>query len=81
MSDRHSFSWDNFYFGSDNVQCPTVILSTEPLTIFAKNYILDIWQGSDYASGLIKLTCHGSKICGYMGRLIYAKLIIAFTPN
>ena len=28
MSDRHSFSSDNFYVGSDNVQCPTVILST-----------------------------------------------------
>ena len=28
MSDRHSFSSDNFYVGSDNVRCPTVILST-----------------------------------------------------
>ena len=27
MSDRHSFSSDNFYVGSDNVRCPTVILS------------------------------------------------------
>ena len=31
MSDRHSFLSDNFYVGSDNVQCPTVILSTEAL--------------------------------------------------
>ena len=29
MSDRHSFLSDNFYVGSDNVRCPTVILSTE----------------------------------------------------
>ena len=29
MSDRHSFLSDNFYVGSDNVQRPTVILSTE----------------------------------------------------
>ena len=29
MSDRHSFSSDNFYVGSDNVRCPTVILSTD----------------------------------------------------
>ena len=28
MSDRHSFSLDNFYVRSDNVRCPTVILST-----------------------------------------------------
>ena len=28
MSDRHSLSSDNFYVGSDNVRCPTVILST-----------------------------------------------------
>ena len=27
MSDRHSFSLDNFYVGSDNVRCPTIILS------------------------------------------------------
>ena len=28
MSDRHLFLSDNFYVGLDNVQCPTVILST-----------------------------------------------------
>ena len=30
-------------------------------TIFAKNSILDIWQGSEYASELPKLFCSGSK--------------------
>ena len=28
MSGRHSFSSDNFYDGSNNVRCPTAILST-----------------------------------------------------
>ena len=32
MSDRHSFSLDNFYVGLDNVRCPTVILSTDIYT-------------------------------------------------
>ena len=31
------------------------------LTISAKHSILDVWQGSDYASGLFKLFCCGSK--------------------
>ena len=31
------------------------------MTISAKHSILDIWQGSDYASGLLKLFCCGSK--------------------
>ena len=30
-----------------------------PLTIFAKHSILDVWQGSEYASGLLKLLCRG----------------------
>ena len=33
------------------------------MTIFAKNSILDIWQGAEYASGLRKLTCRGSILC------------------
>ena len=33
------------------------------MTIFAKNSILDIWQGSEYTSGLRKLTCRGSILC------------------
>ena len=32
-----------------------------PLTISAKHSILDVWQGSDCASGLLKLLCCGSK--------------------
>ena len=32
MSDRHSFLSDNFYIGSDSVQCPTIIWSTEYFT-------------------------------------------------
>ena len=39
MSDRHSFSSDNFYVGSDNVQCPTVILSTGKPSIFKQFHI------------------------------------------
>ena len=34
----------------------------QPLTIFAKNFILDILQGSEYASGLLKLTSRSSKM-------------------
>ena len=33
MSDRHAFSLDNFYVGSDSVQCPTVILSTAMISL------------------------------------------------
>ena len=33
----------------------------QPLTIFTKHSILDIWQGSEYASGLLKLLCRDSK--------------------
>ena len=31
------------------------------MTISVKHSILDVWQGSDYASGLLKLLCCGSK--------------------
>ena len=31
------------------------------LFVFAKHSILDVWQGSECASGLLKLFCHGSK--------------------
>ena len=31
------------------------------MTISAKYSILDVWQGSDYASGLLRLFCCGSK--------------------
>ena len=31
------------------------------MTIFGKHFILDVWQGSEYASGLFKLFCRGSK--------------------
>ena len=41
----------------------------QPLSIYAKNSILDIWQGSDYVSGLLKLN---SKIHGYTRMFIYA---------
>ena len=33
----------------------------DPMIIFAKTSILDVWQSSEYASGLLKLFCHGSK--------------------
>ena len=45
------------------------------MTIFAKLSILDLWQSSEYASGLLKLFCGGS-IKEYIGTLIYSKLIV-----
>ena len=33
----------------------------QTLTIFAKHSILDVGQGSEYASGLLKLLCRGTK--------------------
>ena len=52
--------------------------SFKPLTIFTKQSILDVLQGSEFISDLLKLLCHGSKRDTL---LIYAKLIIVFTPN
>ena len=50
------------------------------MIIFTKYSILDVWHGSEYTSGLLKLFCRGfqrdTRDC-----LIYAKLIIVFTPN
>ena len=47
---------------------------------FRKHSILNIWHGSEYTSGLLKLfwrrSQRNSRDC-----LIYAKLIIVFTPN
>ena len=60
--------------------CQCVFSSFQPLTTFAKYSILDVWQGSKYASGLLKLICNGSKRVK-MGRFIYAKLFKVFTPN
>ena len=31
------------------------------MTISEKHSILDVWQGSDYSSGLLKLLCHSSR--------------------
>ena len=31
------------------------------MTIFVKHSILDLWQGSEHASGLLKLLCRASK--------------------
>ena len=31
------------------------------MAISAKHSILDVWQGSDYTSRLLKLLCHGSR--------------------
>ena len=52
----------------------------QPLTIFAKQFILYVWQGSEYASGLLKLFCPGSKRDA-QECLLYISLIIVFTPN
>ena len=42
---------------------------------FHKKSILDIWQGSEYASELLRLNSGGCKIREYTGRLVHAKLI------
>ena len=48
--------------------------------IFAKHSILDFEQGSQYASGLLKLLFRGCKK-DTQESLIYTKLIKVFTPN
>ena len=50
------------------------------MTIFAKQSILDVLQGSEYASGLLKLFCPGFKR-DTQESLLYIKLIILFTSN
>ena len=49
MSDRQSFSSDNFYVGSDNVRCPTVILSTAVINetihgFYSNTYQFMLWK-------------------------------------
>ena len=47
---------------SSKMEClSTKVNRFEPLTIFAKHSILDVWQGSQYAPGLLKLFCRVSK--------------------
>ena len=63
------------------MECFAVIVNGfYSLTIFAKKFILDVWQGSEYTSELLKLFSHGSK-SDTQEHLIYTKLIIVFTPN
>ena len=50
------------------------------LTIITKHSILDVWQGSEYASGLFKLFCHHSKRDTQESQ-IYANVMIVWTPN
>ena len=50
------------------------------LTIFPKYLIFDVWQCSEYASGLLKSFCNSSRR-DTEERLLYAKLNIVFTPN
>ena len=50
------------------------------MIVFTKYSILDVWNGSEYTSGLLKLFCPGSQR-HTQDCLIYAKLIIVFTPN
>ena len=53
----------------------------QPLTInFVKHSILDIWQGSEYAFGLLKLLCRGSKK-DTREDWYNARLITVFTSN
>ena len=47
---------------TSKMECLTkTVNSFYPLTISAKHFILDIWQGSAYVPGLLKLLCSGSK--------------------
>ena len=50
------------------------------MTVFAKHSISDVWQSSEYVSGLLKLFCHSSKR-DTQEYLLYIKLIIVFTQN
>ena len=52
----------------------------QPLTIFTKHSLLDVWQSSEYASGLLKLFYPGSKR-DTREYLLYIMLIIVFTQN
>ena len=47
---------------------------------FSKHSILGVWQGSEYASGILKLFRHGSKK-DKGEHLIYPKFIMVFTLN
>ena len=51
-----------------------------PLTIFANHSISDVWQGFEYASGLLRLFWCNSKR-DTPEHLIYAKLIMVFILN
>ena len=47
---------------TSKVACLTKkVIDFQPLTIFAKHSTLDVSQGSEYASGLLKLFCCGSE--------------------
>ena len=50
------------------------------LTIFAIDSMLDVWQGSEYASGLLNLFYSGLKR-DTLEWLLHAKLIIVFTSK
>ena len=44
------------------MECFTkLVYSFSSLTIFTKHAMLDVWQGSDYDSGLLQLFCCDSK--------------------
>ena len=53
---------------------------TKRVIIFTKHSILDVWHGSEYTSGFLKLFCCVSQR-DTRDYLIYAQLIIEFTPN
>ena len=70
----------NFKMNNILLQYLYFINSFYLLTIFAKHSILNVWQGSEYAFGLLMLFCYGSKR-DTQECLIYTKLFIVFTPN
>ena len=47
---------------TSKIECLTKKVNRfKPLTIFTKQSILDVWQGSGYAFGSLKLFFHGFK--------------------
>ena len=56
------------------------VSSFQTLTISPKYLIFDVWQCSEYASGLLKSFCNSSRR-DTQERLLYVKLNIVFTSN
>ena len=47
---------ETFIFVKASVKLKTVFTDFQPLTIFGKSSILDVWQGSEYASAFLNIS-------------------------